>query len=135
MKNLAPDYELPSYAPEGPRPSPARNSIYRRFFSRAECEMLDATPVDDLTSEINLLRILLARVLASTQRPRDRTIETQARILSAFSAAGIVIASLVRLQHRLHESMGGLWEEVAQGIHLARLDRAVYTYLSPAPPA
>jgi hypothetical protein len=131
MKTSAPVFPLPTDQPADPPPSPAHNSLYRRYFTPLECAMLDATPPDDLTSEINLLRILLARVLAATQQARQRTLELQANILSAFSHAGIVIASLARLQHRLHEPMSGLWQDIADGIHLARLDRRVYDYLSP----
>ncbi len=49
-------------------------NLYRQYFTAEEIAMLDATPPDDLTSEINLLRVLLARLLATaTQHLRELT--------------------------------------------------------------
>jgi hypothetical protein len=114
-----------------PFPPPAHASLYRRYFTPAECARLDATPLDDLSSEINLLRVLLARVLAASQRARDLALETQARILAAFSHAGIVMASLARLQHRLHAPLDATEQLFEEAMHLARLEHGVYTYLPP----
>ncbi len=106
-------------------------SLYRQYFTPAEIAMLDATPIDDLTSEINLLRVLLARLLETSQRLHDLALETHAKVLAAFSHAAIVLASLVRLQLALHQPLGGAWQMFEEATHLARLDHGVYTYLTP----
>ncbi len=108
-------------------------SLYRPYFTPEECALLDATPLDDLTSEINLLRTLLARLLAASQKARDLVIETHAKMLAAMSHSGLVLASMVKLQFRLHEPCGAAWQLFEEGMHLARLDHHVYTYLDPHP--
>ena len=113
-------------------------SLYRQYFTPEEIAMLDATPLDDLTSEINLLRVLLARLLEVSQRIHALALKQQAAMLAAFSATGCVIASLTRLQVRLHNPLDALWQAIAQGERLARQQRHVYSYLSsaaPVPPA
>jgi hypothetical protein len=122
---------LPAYSPPATSPSRSSTSIYRRYFTAAECERLDATPVDDLASEINLLRILLARVLAAAKRARKLALETHARILSAFSAAGIVMAALVRLQVTLHDPLDEVRAEIERGKMIGRQRRHVFDYFAP----
>ncbi len=106
-------------------------SLYRQYFTPAECAMLDATPPDDLTSEINLLRVLLARLLAAAQRTRQLSLDLHAKMLSAFSAAGIVIAALVRLQCLLHDPNDAVWAEIERGRNIGRQRRHVFDYFSP----
>ena len=124
-------YRFPTDVEPTTAPSRSSTSLYRRYFTAAECERLDATPADDLTSEINLLRILLARVLAATQHARQLALETHARILSAFSATGIVLAGLVRLQLTLHDPMDEVWAEIERGKMIARQRHHVFDYFAP----
>jgi hypothetical protein len=121
---------LPSSDQPASPPARPRASLYRRYFTAAECELLDATPPDDLTSEINLLRILLARVLAATKRARKLALETHARVLSAFSAAGIVMAGLVHLQVMLHDPMDEVRAEIERGKMIGRQRRHVFDYFA-----
>ena len=129
VNTSAAHYRLPTYDP--PPASPARLSIYRQYFTPAECALLDAAPVDDLSAEIDLLRFLLARVLAASQRARALSLKQHAAILAAFSAAGIVIAGLVRLQSKLRGDLDPLWRLFEEGMTLARLRHGVHGYLSP----
>ncbi len=92
-------------------------SLYREYFTPAERKMLDATPRDDLTSEISLMRVLVARVLA------------------AFSYAGMVIARLVRLQLELHDPMDEYWDKVEEGKNIARQRMGVFDCFKPRPPS
>ena len=111
-------------------------NLYRQYFTPEEIAMLDATPLDDLTSEINLLRILLSRLLAAaTRRLRQLTLKQHAAILATFSATGIALASLVRLQNQLHPLLSSLQSEIAAGEELARQRLHVYSYLSSSSPA
>ncbi len=110
------------------------SSLYRPFFTPEECALLDASSPDDLTSEINLLRILLTRVLSASRNPKELSLSQHAAILSAFSATGIVLARLVGLQCKLHAKASGLWAEIEQGEELARQRLGVYNYLTPPAP-
>jgi len=100
-----------------PSPAPGREapSLYRQFFTLAECRLIDSTPLTSALSEISLIRILLLRILATAQRRAERrpaatahsddmsrrslTLEQHLAILQAFSHAGLVLASLVRYHH------------------------------------
>ncbi len=115
-------------------------SLYREFFTAEERRMLDATPRDDLTSEINLLRVLVARVLEASQHARDVALKQHAAMLAAFSAAGKTIAGLVLLQLELHDPMEEYWAKVEEGKNIARQRMGVFDYFkqpipSPAPTA
>ncbi len=103
-------------------------SLYREYFTPEERRMLDATPRDDLTSEINLLRVLTARLLAASQQAHEITLQTHARMLAAFSAAAKTIARLVLLQLDLHDPMEEYWAEVERGKNIARQRMGVFDY-------
>jgi hypothetical protein len=104
-------------------------SPYRQFFTAQEIEMLDATPPDDLSSEINLIRVLIVRVLEAAQQVKDMALQQRAALLAAFAHAGITLSALVRHQVRFHPNEGIL-SEIEEGEHLARLHLGVYDYLS-----
>ncbi len=106
-------------------------SIYRRYFTAEECALLDATPLDDLSSEIDALRLLLARLLAACRRLREISLETHAAILSAFSASCKVIAGLFRLQCILHSPYSEVWAEIELGKNIARQRMGVFSYFAP----
>ena len=105
-------------------------SLYRPYFTPQEIRMLDATQPTDLSSEINLLRVLIARVLAARQRLHELALAQHAALLATFSAAGLVLAALVRQQCKLHPDLG-IRSQIEEGEELARQRRHVYEYLSP----
>lgn len=76
-------------------------SLYHRFFTPAERRRLRAAPADDPSSEINLIRILVLRLLQACSDAPSADLDTQAGILSTFSQAGLTITALVRLRARL----------------------------------
>jgi hypothetical protein len=82
-----------------------RPQLYRRFFTPAECELLDACPPGSALSELNLLRVLLSRALAASRLARALSLTRRASMLAAFSATARIIASLVRVQQS--HSLGG----------------------------
>ncbi len=106
-------------------------SLYRQYFTPAEIARLDQTERQDLTSEINLLRVLLARVLEACQHAKDLSLKQHTAIVSVFSHAGLSLARLVRVQAELHHPLDDLWQAIEQGEHLARQALGVYDYLSP----
>ena len=59
-------------------------SLYRPYFTPQEIRMLDATQPADLSSEINLLRVLIARVLAARQRLHELALAQHAALLTTF---------------------------------------------------
>jgi hypothetical protein len=77
------------------------HSLYFQYFDRHERRMLAATSSTDVSSEINLLRVLTARLLATSADRSRLTLKQSASILAAFSDAGTVIAALVRLYLKL----------------------------------
>jgi hypothetical protein len=109
-------------------------TLYRQYFTPAERALLDAVPLDDLASEINLLRLLLARTLAALRKARPVSLKTHAAVLSAFSSSGIVIARLVCLQLKLHHPLDALRQQIEEGKNLGRLRRGVFDYFSPPIP-
>ena len=114
-------------------PTPSA-SLYRPFFTPAECARLDATPRNDVLSEINLLRILLLRLLAAAHKARALELAAHARLLAAFSHAGIVLARLVRLQLRLHDPVDEIQQEIERGKEIARRRMGVHDYFKPPVP-
>ena len=116
----------------GSKTAPA--SLYRQFFTPAECARLDATPRNDLESEINLLRILLLRLLAAVHKARSLELATQARVLAAFSHGGIQLARMVRLQLRLHDPADEIQQEIERGKEIARRRMGVHDYFKPPLP-
>ncbi len=110
-------------------------SLYRQYFTPQEIALLDHTQRNDLTSEINLLRVLMARVLEACQHAKELTLKQHAAIVAAFSHAGLSLARLVRVQAELHNPLDALWKAIEQGEHLARQALGVYDYLSQPAPA
>lgn len=109
------------------------SNIYRQYFTREEIALLDHSDRKDLASEINLLRVLVARILEASQKAKELTIKQHTAILSAFSRAGLSLARLLRVQAELHNPLDDLWKAIEQGEHLARKRHHVYDYLSPCP--
>ena len=87
--------------------------IYRQYFTAEECKTLDSCPLESALSEIGLLRILLLRLLASARRRTPLSLARHISILSAFSAAGLIMASLVRFHTRYVEAPHSLLDLLA----------------------
>jgi hypothetical protein len=88
--------------------------LYRQYFTPAECRMLDSTPPGSALSEIGLIRIMLLRLLAAAHRMRNITLDQRLAMLQAVSHAGLVMASLVRVQHRLFPPTNPLLDALAE---------------------
>ena len=93
--------------------SPSAPQIYRQYFTAAECKTLDSSPLDTALSEIGLLRILLLRVLAAAHRLHRLSIAHHISMLTTFSGAGLILASLVRFHNRYFPQPGLLSELLA----------------------
>ena len=113
-------------------------SLYRPYFTPEECRLLDELArretgdVPDLSSEINLLRILLARVFARSGKwaaSQPDGPKAHYRLLSAYARAVEVIALLTRLTLQYRDPFAGFREDVELGKDLARLEHGVYDYL------
>src|SRR5512142_1349130 len=105
-------------------------SLYRPYFTPAEIDLLDHTDRQDLMSEINLIRVLIARVLEAAQHAKELTIKEHAAILSAFSHAGLTLARLARVQVEVHNPLDAVMKAIAEGERMARQQHHVFDYLS-----
>jgi len=76
--------------------------------------MLDSSQPSSALSEISLIRIMLLRVLAAAQRLRNITLDQHLSMLQAFSRAGLVMASLARVHHRLFPPANPLLDALAE---------------------
>ena len=93
--------------------SPSPPQIYRQYFTAAECKTLDSSPLDTALSEIEVLRILLLRLLDARRRIRRLTLAQHLSMLTAFSGAGLILASLVRFHNRYFEPRSLLFDALA----------------------
>ena len=93
--------------------SPSSPQIYRQYFTAAECKVLDSSPLDTAQSEIEVLRILLLRLLAAGRRIRRLSLAQHLSMLTAFSGAGLILASLVRFHNRYFEHRSLLLDALA----------------------
>ncbi len=71
-------------------------SLYRRHFSPAELRLLEHFAEDDGSSEIDLLRVGLARLLALSHNRRGGGWTRQAEVLSVSFHSARILAALTR---------------------------------------
>jgi hypothetical protein len=91
-------------------PGAPKHHIYQQYFTPAERLRLEAIPENDVTSEIRLLRVLLARSFAQIpQSSHDKKraplpLKLHTDLLSTFSRVSIVIGGLVGLHRKIHKN-------------------------------
>jgi hypothetical protein len=73
--------------------------LYRQYFTPEECRLLDSCDLDSASSEIDLIRLLIARVLAAARRLR-LTLKHHFSMLVAFCQAAITMAALARIEYK-----------------------------------
>ena len=95
--------------------------IYEQYFTSDEIRMLQAIPENDVTSEIELLRVLLARSFAQipsgpvdTKHPP--ALKFQFNLCTVFSRVAIVMAGLVALHLKQHPQGNVMFETVMEMI-------------------
>ena len=97
MNNLLPlTPEHVFYIIKSNMPTPA--GLYSQYFTRSERALLDLFPAEDGLSELNLLRVLSARMLATARRKPGRDLTRQVALLSTLSHTAANIAALARLR-------------------------------------
>jgi hypothetical protein len=110
--------DLPYWRPQGE----PRHHIYQGYFTPGERRRLKAIPEKDLTSEIQLLRVLLARCFAQVPRfPHDSKraalpIKFQIQLVTVFSRAAIVIGSMISLHKKMHNPADEWGRDVLQAL-------------------
>ena len=120
--NASAAFLSPFIQEEPPPPSPPRHHIYEQYFTPRERRMLQAIPENDLTSEIRLLRVLLSRSFAQLLRsPADKKYLPQpfdfmVDICATFNRVVLVIADLVSLHRKLHNSAGAVGDLILAAI-------------------
>ena len=103
-------------------PGKPGHHIYWHYFTPEERRKLKAIPEDDVTSEIQLLRVLLARCFAQVPRfPHDNKksalpIKLQINFVRTFSRVAIVIGAMVGLQKKIHNPVDELGRDILQAL-------------------
>jgi len=97
-----------TFAP--PSKEDRKHHIYEQYFTPAEREMLAAIPENDLSGEIDLLRVMLARSFAQVPSgPDDKKhpplpLKLMIDYFTTFCRVAIILARLVALHHKLNNS-------------------------------
>jgi hypothetical protein len=76
--------------------------LYRKHFTRAERRLLKAIPENDVTSEVNVLRVQLGRLINSHGISSPADLKLQLDALRTAGEAASMIAGLVRTQIEAH---------------------------------
>jgi hypothetical protein len=110
--------DVPWWRPPG---SP-KHHIYQQYFTPAERRRLKAIPENDVTSEIQLLRVLLVRCFAMVPRfPHDSKIaplslKLHIEMVTVFAHVATVIGSLAGLQWKMHKPVDELGKDILQAL-------------------
>ena len=89
-----------SHSQDAQRSGPPPPRLYRRSFTPAERLMLDRHTDQDGHSELNLLRVLLARLAAASARAARSGRTLNVALLSVYSLAAINMSALELIQLR-----------------------------------
>lgn len=107
------------------KPSHPISPLYARYLTSAEKKSLRAIPANDVSSEINLVRICLARYFESYGNSLPADLKSQVSALHVTGAAASMIAGLVRTQNKAHNP----GTELSRAIEEAIRDLDPYTEL------
>lgn len=112
--------DMPDWRPQSQRA--LKHHIYRHNFTPKERKMLAEIPENDVTSEIYLLRILLARNFEQLHRNPSKkdglwaSLNIDQDVFSTFSRAAIVLASLVASQNKSYNPKTEVGDEIKQAL-------------------
>ncbi len=102
-----------------------RPSLYRPYFTPTERALLRTAALDDLSAEIELMRVLLARLLAALQDAPSLNLQAHIDMLCALSTAGLSLARMVRVQSRLSVDPNPLANRLEEFVRFAVLEGPV----------
>lgn len=105
--------------------------LYRKHFTRAEQRALKTMPEKDVTSEVNLLRVMLARFFGLHGNVPTADLKLRLDALRAASFAASMIASLMRTQTRAHNPDLELEREIEEALNSLRMELGILDYLNP----
>ncbi len=98
--------------------------LYARYFTSEEKKSLRAVPVDDLASEINLVRVVFAHFMKSLQSaPKD--IECLTLVLRTSLVLGEQFARLVRAQNARQDPLAELQGDIEQALRQVRAELGI----------
>jgi hypothetical protein len=95
--------------------NPSVSPLYSRYFSPSEKKSLRKVPIDNLLSEINLLRILHL-LLLRFQRTAPPDFDSQINSLRTNAILTDQLAQLVRVQNLIHAPRDILDEAIERAI-------------------
>lgn len=84
----------PHRSSRGKKLASSAPGLYSQCFTPSECELLDIFPAADGLSELNLLRVLLARTLAASRRWAGFDLKTHSALLWALGRTAANIGAL-----------------------------------------
>lgn len=90
--------------------------LYRKYYTSAEDIRLKAIRENDVSSEINLVRIYLARYFESYGNSLPADLKSQVSALHVTGAATSMIAGLVRTQIKAHNPQTELERTIMEAI-------------------
>jgi len=96
--------------------------LYRKHFTSAEELRLAAIPENDVSSEINLLRIWLARYIESHGNSLPADLKTRISALHVTGEAASMIATLIRTQIKAHNPDTELRRAIEEAMHELRME-------------
>ncbi len=100
--------------------------MYREHFTPSEIRLLDATPLNDISSEIHLLRLLLSRLLEAASHAKNLALKDHAAILDAISRASWAMGCLVRLHAHLHDPLPSINAKIAMARIQITLEKGIH---------
>ena len=94
--------------------------LYDPFFTPTERKRLDETPWDDLSHEIDLIRIFFRRILeAEKMSPQPIPVHLRMYALQVICRAILTLGHLVRLHFASTNSHDAIWQVWLQAIREA----------------
>jgi len=96
--------------------------LYRKYFTSAEELRLAPIPENDVSSEINLVRICLARYLESQGNSLPADLKSQVTALHVKGAAASTIVGLIRTQIKAHNPGTELTRVIEEALDEARIE-------------
>ncbi len=102
-------------------PTPPKLSLYDRHFTSTERQALLSTPCNDLSGEINLLKVRLARFLE--EKPVSS--EDRMAFMNTISLVAGHLASLVNTQFSECSPLSEIEQAREEGLYLARAELGI----------
>lgn len=99
--------------------------LYARYLTSEEKKSLRSIPVDEVSSEINLLRVLSARFM-NIQQSAPQDIDSHIQTLRTTIILSEQIAKLVRVHNQQHDPLAEIQDEISEALDMLRKEMGIY---------